>query len=301
MIARPATAAIAKKISATVSTARGLSLARRGEAGGADAVIVGAADAVAVVVRVVDADLQAHRDDEAEQRDHPVEQSVDEHRGARADEDRGDRERQRPQARRADPVAEVAFSMCRGSRDSCAFCGLPRGGCLRGPGCLRFLLGVPATSSHPTCGAGCSCARKPWSWAAAVGREWPHADHRIGRADRGRHHPRRRLLARRPGLRRSARALRGLGDPRPALQGALGCARGEPRAVGHRLPAALPAPHPSRPLRRGSGGRDRSGSSSSARATVDWDDYPDDADWVVLEDTEGNRFCVVDTGPQAAA
>ncbi|MDY0908753.1 VOC family protein [Microbacterium sp. CFBP9034] len=29
---------------------------------------------------------------------------------------------------------------------------------------------------------------------------------------------------------------------------------------------------------------------------VDWDDYPDDADWVVLEDTEGNRFCVVDTG-----
>ena len=43
------------------------------------------------------------------------------------------------------------------------------------------------------------------------------------------------------------------------------------------------------------------GSSSSARATVDWDGYPDDADWVVLEDTEGNRFCVVDTGPQAAA
>ncbi len=29
---------------------------------------------------------------------------------------------------------------------------------------------------------------------------------------------------------------------------------------------------------------------------VDWDDYPDDADWIVLEDTEGNRFCVVDTG-----
>ena len=30
---------------------------------------------------------------------------------------------------------------------------------------------------------------------------------------------------------------------------------------------------------------------------VDWDHYPDDADWVVLEDTEGNRFCVVQTGP----
>lgn len=29
---------------------------------------------------------------------------------------------------------------------------------------------------------------------------------------------------------------------------------------------------------------------------VDWDDYPDDADWIVLEDTEGNRFCVVDVG-----
>ena len=27
---------------------------------------------------------------------------------------------------------------------------------------------------------------------------------------------------------------------------------------------------------------------------VDWDDYPEDADWVVLEDPEGNRFCVVD-------
>lgn len=34
---------------------------------------------------------------------------------------------------------------------------------------------------------------------------------------------------------------------------------------------------------------------------VDWDDYPDDADWVVLEDTEGNRFCVVDVGPFTAA
>ena len=34
---------------------------------------------------------------------------------------------------------------------------------------------------------------------------------------------------------------------------------------------------------------------------VDWDDYPEDADWIVLEDTEGNRFCVVDTGPAEAA
>ena len=29
---------------------------------------------------------------------------------------------------------------------------------------------------------------------------------------------------------------------------------------------------------------------------VDWDDYPEDADFVVLSDTEGNRFCIVDAG-----
>ena len=29
---------------------------------------------------------------------------------------------------------------------------------------------------------------------------------------------------------------------------------------------------------------------------VDWDSYPEDADFVVLADTEGNRFCVIDTG-----
>ena len=27
---------------------------------------------------------------------------------------------------------------------------------------------------------------------------------------------------------------------------------------------------------------------------VDWDGYGDDSDFVVLEDTEGNRFCVID-------
>jgi catechol 2,3-dioxygenase-like lactoylglutathione lyase family enzyme len=30
-----------------------------------------------------------------------------------------------------------------------------------------------------------------------------------------------------------------------------------------------------------------------ARA-VEWDSYPDDPDFVVLADTEGNRFCIVD-------
>jgi catechol 2,3-dioxygenase-like lactoylglutathione lyase family enzyme len=29
---------------------------------------------------------------------------------------------------------------------------------------------------------------------------------------------------------------------------------------------------------------------------VAWDLYPDDPDFVVLADTEGNRFCVIDTG-----
>jgi hypothetical protein len=28
---------------------------------------------------------------------------------------------------------------------------------------------------------------------------------------------------------------------------------------------------------------------------VDWDRYPDDPDFVVLADTEGNRFCIVNT------
>ncbi|MGP4112458.1 VOC family protein [Streptomyces sp. 4N509B] len=32
---------------------------------------------------------------------------------------------------------------------------------------------------------------------------------------------------------------------------------------------------------------------------VDWDSYPPDADFVVLADPEGNRFCVIDTGGHA--
>jgi catechol 2,3-dioxygenase-like lactoylglutathione lyase family enzyme len=31
---------------------------------------------------------------------------------------------------------------------------------------------------------------------------------------------------------------------------------------------------------------------------VGWDRYPDDPDFVVLADTEGNRFCIVDLGHQ---
>jgi Glyoxalase/Bleomycin resistance protein/Dioxygenase superfamily. len=34
---------------------------------------------------------------------------------------------------------------------------------------------------------------------------------------------------------------------------------------------------------------------------VEWDLYPTDADFIVLADTEGNRFCVIDTGASAAS
>jgi hypothetical protein len=33
-----------------------------------------------------------------------------------------------------------------------------------------------------------------------------------------------------------------------------------------------------------------------AKRVDDWDGYRDDSDFIVLEDTEGNRFCVIDTG-----
>ena len=32
-----------------------------------------------------------------------------------------------------------------------------------------------------------------------------------------------------------------------------------------------------------------------------WDRYPDDPDFIVLADTEGNRFCIVDLGTKAAS
>jgi catechol 2,3-dioxygenase-like lactoylglutathione lyase family enzyme len=35
---------------------------------------------------------------------------------------------------------------------------------------------------------------------------------------------------------------------------------------------------------------------SLGAARVDWDSYPDDPDFVVLADPEGNRFCIVDLG-----
>jgi catechol 2,3-dioxygenase-like lactoylglutathione lyase family enzyme len=32
---------------------------------------------------------------------------------------------------------------------------------------------------------------------------------------------------------------------------------------------------------------------------VGWDSYPDDPDFIVLADTEGNRFCIVDFGHES--
>jgi catechol 2,3-dioxygenase-like lactoylglutathione lyase family enzyme len=34
---------------------------------------------------------------------------------------------------------------------------------------------------------------------------------------------------------------------------------------------------------------------------VDWVSYPDDPDFIVLADTEGNRFCIVDLGHESKA
>jgi catechol 2,3-dioxygenase-like lactoylglutathione lyase family enzyme len=35
---------------------------------------------------------------------------------------------------------------------------------------------------------------------------------------------------------------------------------------------------------------------SLGASQVDWDSYPDDPDFVVLADPDGNRFCIVDLG-----
>jgi catechol 2,3-dioxygenase-like lactoylglutathione lyase family enzyme len=37
---------------------------------------------------------------------------------------------------------------------------------------------------------------------------------------------------------------------------------------------------------------------SLGASRIDWDSYPDDPDFIVLADTEGNRFCIVDLAHQ---
>ena len=39
--------------------------------------------------------------------------------------------------------------------------------------------------------------------------------------------------------------------------------------------------------------------SWNSELPADWDLYPDAPDFVVLEDPDGNRFCVVDDAPRA--
>jgi catechol 2,3-dioxygenase-like lactoylglutathione lyase family enzyme len=39
---------------------------------------------------------------------------------------------------------------------------------------------------------------------------------------------------------------------------------------------------------------------SLGASRVDWDSYPDDPDFIVLADTEGNRFCIVDLAHECA-
>jgi catechol 2,3-dioxygenase-like lactoylglutathione lyase family enzyme len=39
---------------------------------------------------------------------------------------------------------------------------------------------------------------------------------------------------------------------------------------------------------------------SLGASRVDWDSYPDDPDFVVLADPDGNRFCLVDLGHESA-
>jgi catechol 2,3-dioxygenase-like lactoylglutathione lyase family enzyme len=39
---------------------------------------------------------------------------------------------------------------------------------------------------------------------------------------------------------------------------------------------------------------------SLGASRVAWDRYPDDPDFIVLADTEGNRFCIVDLGHEHA-
>ena len=109
---------------------------------GPDAVVVRAAHAVGVVVRVVHADLQRDGDDEARERDDPVEHPVAS-TAAPVPISTGVNASGRVR-RRAAPTQsrKVAGSMRRGSRETCAFSGLPRGFCFFARGTLAVLARV---------------------------------------------------------------------------------------------------------------------------------------------------------------
>ena len=55
-----------------------------------------------------------------------------------------------------------------------------------------------------------------------------------------------------------------------------------------------PAAHPPRPVHGRSGRRGQAARSALGATEVHWDKRPPDADYVILADPEGNRFCLVD-------
>ena len=193
--------------------------------------------------------------------------SVDEDRGARADQDRRDRERQRAQPRRADPVAEGRLLDVPRIAGLVHLLRVAARGLLARTGTLALLAGGACheVTSYGLSGAfartrdppGAPTARQAENGGmlsigsivltvediTRAGDFWRAALGYVNRAP----------------------SVGGLGHPRPARQGDVECARREPRAVGHRVPAALSAPHPSRSLRRGPGRRDRAPARRSAR------------------------------------
>ena len=106
----PASAATEKHRNAALRTAVGRGQPRPDQPHRADPLVVGAADAVGVVVGVVDADHQRDGDDQREQRPHRLHRPRADRR-AGADEHRGDRGRQRPRPRPRDPLADARHGL----------------------------------------------------------------------------------------------------------------------------------------------------------------------------------------------
>lgn len=76
-------------------------------------------------------------------------------------------------------------------------------------------------------------------------------------------------------------------------------ADGQGGALALQLSATPPQPAPRTHLDIGVHGVDDQNSTADrvcelGGRRVDWDQWPDDPDFVVVEDTEGNRFCLVD-------
>ena len=116
------------------------------------------------------------------------------------------------------------------------------------------------------------------------------AHDRQHRPPRRRPRARGRVLGRRAGLRATARSTRD--DFAQVVSPDRSRSQHLVRQVPRRGAGA--AAHPPRPVRRGPGGRGRRLEGLGARE-VHWAKRPADADYVIMEDPEGNRFCVIDT------